>query len=100
MTLHRFLPNVLVMEIVNYSEARNNLKAIMDRAVNDHTPIAITRQRGKPVVLVDLDDWNAMTETRYLMSTPNNARILMESIADADAGRNMIEVNPETMQPL
>jgi antitoxin YefM len=88
------------MEIVTYSETRANLKAIMDRAVNDHTPIAITRQRGKPVVMVDLDDWNAMQETMYLMSTPNNAKRLMESIADAEAGRNMIEVNPETMQPI
>jgi antitoxin YefM len=88
------------MEIVTYSETRANLKAIMDRAVNDHTPIAITRQRGKPVVMVDLDDWNAMQETMYLMSTPNNAKRLMESIADAEAGRNMIEVDPETMQPI
>ncbi len=88
------------MEIVTYSETRANLKAVMDRVVEDHVPIAITRQRGKPVVMVGLDDWNSMTETRYLMSTPNNARRLMESIADADAGRNMIEVDPETMQPL
>lgn len=91
--------NDVPMEIVSYSEARNNLKAIMDRAVNDHTPIAITRQRGKPVVMVDLDDWNAMNETRYLLSTPNNAKRLLESIADADAGRT-IEVDPETMRPL
>jgi antitoxin YefM len=88
------------MEIVTYSETRANLKAIMDRAVNDHTPIAITRQRGKPVVMIDLDDWNAMQETMYLLSTPNNAKRLMESIADAEAGRNMIEVDPETMQPI
>ena len=88
------------MEIVTYSETRANLKAIMDRAVNDHTPIAITRQRGKPVVMVDLDDWNAIQETMYLLSTPNNAKRLMESIADAEAGRNMIEIDPETMQPI
>ena len=50
--------------------------------------------------MVDLDDWNAMQETMYLMSTPNNAKRLMESIADAEAGRNMIEVDPETMQPI
>ena len=87
------------MEIVNYSEARNNLKAVMDRAVNDHTPIAITRQRGKPVVIVDLDDWNAMTETNYLLSTPNNTRHLLDSIAEADAG-NLIHVDPDTMKPL
>ncbi len=78
------------MEIVNYSEARNNLKAIMDRAVNDHTPIAITRQRGKPVVMVDLDDWNAMNETRYLLSTPNNAKRLLESIDELNAGKGTV----------
>ena len=71
----------------------------MDRVVDDHVTIAITRQRGKPVVMIGLDDWNAMTETRYLMSIPNNARRLIESIADADAGRDMIEVDPETLQP-
>ena len=88
------------MEIVNYSEARNNLKAVMDRAVNDHTPIAITRQRGKPVVIVDLDDWNAMTETRYLMSSPVNAKRLLEAIEELNAGTNTIWVDPETMEPI
>jgi antitoxin YefM len=77
------------MEIVTYSETRANLKAIMDRAVNDHTPIAITRQRGKPVVMIDLDDWNAIQETMYLLSTPNNAKRLMESIAELDAGKGV-----------
>jgi antitoxin YefM len=88
------------MEIVTYSETRANLKAIMDRAVNDHIPIAITRQRGKPVVMIDLDDWNAIQETMYLLSTPNNAKRLMESIANIEAGKNLVHVDPETMQPL
>lgn len=88
------------MEIVTYSETRANLKAIMDRAVNDHTPIAITRQRGKPVVMIDLDDWNAIQETMYLLSTPNNAKRLMESIANIEVGKNLVHVNPETMQPI
>ena len=87
------------MDIVSYSETRANLKAIMDRVVNDHVPIAITRQRGKPVVMVDLDDWNAMRETMYLLSTPNNARALLDSIAEADAGR-VIEIDPKTMMPV
>jgi antitoxin YefM len=78
------------MEIVTYSETRANLKAVMDRVVNDHIPIAITRQRGKPVVMLDLDDWNAMRETAYLLSTPNNARNLMESIAELDAGKGTV----------
>jgi antitoxin YefM len=100
LTLHRNQHNVTPMEIVTYSETRANLKSVMDRVVNDHTPIAITRQRGKPVVMVDLDDWNAMRETMYLLSTPNNAKRLMASIANLEAGTNIVEVDPETMQPL
>jgi prevent-host-death family protein len=46
------------MEIVTYAEISANPDAIMDRAVNDHTPIAITQRSGKPVVMVGLDDWN------------------------------------------
>ena len=88
------------MEIVSYSEARNNLKAVMDRAVNDHVPIAISRQRGKPVVIVDLDDWNNMNETRYLMASPANAKRLIEAIDDLDAGRGLVMVDPETMKPI
>ena len=51
---------------------------------------------GKPVVMVDLDDWNAMRETAYLLSTPNNARNLMESIAELDAGNGTLRelINP------
>jgi antitoxin YefM len=94
--LDKNLCNDGCMEIVTYSETRANLKAVMDRVVNDHTPIAITRQRGKPVVMVDLDDWNAMRETAYLLSTPNNARNLMESIAELDAGKGTVRelLNP------
>jgi antitoxin YefM len=88
------------MEIISYSEARNNLKAVMDRAVNDHVPIAITRQRGRPVVMVDLDDWNAMHETNYLRSTPNNARRLLDAIDELNDGSNTIYVDPDTMKPL
>jgi antitoxin YefM len=90
---------ILSMEIVSYSETRANLKAILDRVVNDCTPIAITRQRGKPVVMISMDDWTAMQETRYLLSNPNNAKKLMESIAQIEAG-NVIEVDPKTMKPI
>ncbi|QTR46477.1 type II toxin-antitoxin system Phd/YefM family antitoxin [Thiothrix litoralis] len=45
---------------VTYSEARNNLATLLDKAVNEHQPITITRKNGKSAVLVDLDDYNAL----------------------------------------
>ncbi|HZG08811.1 MAG TPA: type II toxin-antitoxin system prevent-host-death family antitoxin [Allosphingosinicella sp.] len=83
------------MDVLTYSDARANLKGVMDRVVEDRTQIVITRQKGDPVVLVSLDDWNAMEETMHLLSTPANARRLRDSIDQLDSGagseRELIE---------
>ena len=75
------------MDVFTYSDARANLKAVMDRVVDDCTQAVITRQNGEPVVMVSLADWNAMTETMHLLSTPANAERLRGSIRQLDAGK-------------
>lgn len=77
------------METISYSAARENLKAVIDRAVDDHVPVAIVRQRGEGAVIVSASDWASIQETLYLLSSPKNARRLMDSIAELDAGRGM-----------
>lgn len=74
------------MDVISYSDTRANLKSVMDRVVEDHAPVVIARQRGKPVVIVSLEDWSAHSETNYLMSTPANARRLREAMARMEAG--------------
>ena len=73
-----------------FSNARNNLKAVLDRVVADHAPIKITRQRGEGVVVVSESDWESMEETLYLLSSPRNAAILAEAIAELDAGKGQV----------
>jgi antitoxin YefM len=75
------------MDVLNYSETRANLKDVMDRVVEDHVPVVVTRKRGESVVIVSLADWTAMEETRYLLSTEANAKSLLSSIAQLDAGQ-------------
>ena len=74
------------MDVVTYSEARANLKGVMDRVVADRTQIVITRQKAEAVVVVSLEDWNAMEETLHLLSTPTNAQRLRNSIRQLDSG--------------
>lgn len=74
------------MQTVTYSEARDNLKAVMDKAVADRAPLLITRQRGANVVMISAEEWAGMEETLYLMASPANAKRLMEGIARLDAG--------------
>lgn len=74
------------MHTISYSEARENLKAVMDKAEADRAPILITRQRGGNVVLVSAGEWAGMEETLHLMASPANARHLHDGIARLDAG--------------
>ena len=74
------------MDVVTYSDARANLKQVMDRVVADRSPTVVTRRKGDHVVMISLADWNAMAETNYLLSTPANARELRASIAELEAG--------------
>lgn len=68
------------MEAITYSHTRQNLAEIMNKVADDHAPVLITRQNGQPVVMMSLQDFNALEETAYLMRSPKNAKRLMESI--------------------
>jgi antitoxin YefM len=74
------------MDTVSYSDARDNLDALIDRVVADHAPITITRQRGEGAVLVSASDWASIEEMLYLLRTPADAARLLESIAKLAAG--------------
>lgn len=74
------------MHAISYSEARENLKSVIDKVVADRAPIAITRQRGEGAVIVSASEWASMEETLYLLASPANAKHLMEGIERMNAG--------------
>ena len=74
------------MHAISYSEARENLKSVIDKVVADRAPVAITRQRGEGAVLVSESEWASIEETLYLLRSPANAKRLLESIAELEAG--------------
>jgi antitoxin YefM len=76
------------MDVVNYSDARQNLKEIMDRVVADMTQIVVTRQKSDPVVMVSLAEWNSISETLHLLSSPKNAERLLEAIRELEEGKS------------
>ncbi len=75
------------MRTTSYSELRQNLAATLDSVIDDHTPVIITRDRGKPAaVLMSLDDFASYEETRYLLQNPRNAERLLEATSALDRG--------------
>lgn len=75
------------MNVLTYSDARANLKDVMDRVVEDRTHVVVTRQKAEAVVMVSLEDWNAIEETMHLLSTPTNAARLRDAIRLLDEGK-------------
>jgi antitoxin YefM len=74
------------MDALTYSQARGNLAGTMDKVCDDHTPIIITRKNHRSVVMISLEDYESLEETAYLLRSPRNARRLLESIAELEAG--------------
>jgi antitoxin YefM len=68
------------MQAVSYSEARENLKAMIDKVIADRVPLAITRQRGEGAVLISESEWASIEETLYLLRSPTTAERLLEAV--------------------
>jgi antitoxin YefM len=77
------------MDSMTYSTARANLAGVMNRVCEDHEPLIITRNGDQSVVMLSLDDYKALEETAYLLRTPANARRLLSSIAQLNAGQGV-----------
>ena len=75
------------MDALPYSSVRQNLAKTMERVCEDHTPIIVTRKKNESVVIISLEDYDALQETAYLLRSPKNTRRLIEAIAQLDEGR-------------
>ena len=75
------------MEAISYTAARNNLAKTMKKVCDDRVPIIITRRQEDSVVMISLEEFHALEETAYLLRTPNNAKRLLDSIAEIESGK-------------
>ncbi|MDN3520737.1 type II toxin-antitoxin system Phd/YefM family antitoxin [Halomonas ramblicola] len=74
------------MDTVTYSHFRSHLAKVLDRVNDDHVPVLITRQNGKPAILMSVEDFKSYEATAYLMASPRNAQRLNEAIAEVERG--------------
>lgn len=77
---------VNIMDAISYTAARTNLAKTMEQVCEDHAPIIITRNKAQSVVMISLEDYDALQETAYLLRAPKNARRLLESVAELELG--------------
>lgn len=76
------------MRTTSFTDLRKNLASTLDRVTEDHEPVVITRDKGKPAaVLISLEDFASYEETSYLLQSPRNSERLRKAIEALDNGR-------------
>jgi antitoxin YefM len=68
------------MQAVFYSQARNNLRDIINKVCDDFDEYIITTKDDKSAVLISYDEYSAMKETMYLLSSKNNRDRLNDAV--------------------
>ena len=74
------------MKALTYTSVRSNLAKTMKEVCDDHDPVIITRKQNDSVVMMSLEDYEALNETAYLLHSPKNTKRLLESIEELEKG--------------
>ncbi len=75
------------MRVLNFSEARNSFKAVIDQVIEDADYTVIARRDAPDAVIMSLDTFNSLMETVHLLKSPANAAHLARSIAQLRASQ-------------
>lgn len=75
-----------------YSQAREQFKSLLDRAVDDREVVIVRRRSGDAVAMIAADELESLMETAHLLRSPKNADRILSALARARSG----EVAPTT----
>ena len=75
------------MSHVSYTELRSKLAKYMDKVCDSRTPLHVTRQNARTVVMISEDEYEGIMETLHLLKSPANAARLLRSIEEANKGQ-------------
>ena len=78
-------------KVLSVTEFRSNLAEELEQVCGDNrNQIIIKRPKGKGnVVVISQKAFNAIVETMYLLSTPNNKKHLLDSIQELNDGKGV-----------
>lgn len=79
--------HVFRMTSLSYTEARESLATIWDKAESEREPIEITRRGHESMMLIPAGELAGLLETAHLLRSPANAKRLMESLAELRSGK-------------
>lgn len=89
---------ISMMKTTNFTELRKNLKKYLDSVVESNTPLVVTRPKSKSVIVMSLDDYNALIETEYILSDKQLMEDLQKAEEDIREGRVISQKEGESIE--
>ena len=80
---------VLAVKVINFSDARNRLKTVLDEVVDDRDYTIISRRDAEDAVVMSLEQFNSLMETVHLLKSPANVAHLEKSIKQYQSGKTV-----------
>lgn len=77
------------MAHVSLTDLRQNIASHFDRVERDREELVVTRQGHEPLAILPLAELDSLRETLHLLGTPANARRLVRSVGQLEAGRGV-----------
>ena len=74
-----------------YTNARANLKALLDEVSENHEQVIIHRREGEAVAMIAADELRGLLETAHLLRSPKNAQRLLVALRRAQQGKGRAE---------
>ena len=85
------------MRTANYTELRKNLSAYLDAVIDDYETVVITRDGNDAVVMISLEEYNAIKETAYLLQSPAMIKAIRKGVEDSENGRTISQKDGESI---
>ncbi len=73
-----------------YTKLRQNLSSVLDQVVDDQEVVIVRRKNARDVALVPASELASLTETAYLLRSPENARRLLGALRRAERGEGKV----------
>ena len=81
------------MEATTHTNLRKHLKETLDSVHDNNDILIVKRKDNKDVVIISLEEYNSIAETDHLLSSPSNAKQLINAVNDIEKGKNLVEVD-------
>ena len=86
------------MKTTSYTDLKANLKSYIDAVIDNYDTVVVNHGNGKGVVMISLDEYNSLKETKYLMSSPDTMKAIHKGEEDIKNGNSISQNEGESIE--